>query len=138
MFLYHNLLFRCNCRVGIELPTVEVRFRDLSVEAECEVVHGKPIPTLWNTVKGILSVSNIKCVCYIDLEVEGCCRFHVLYGRLFLCVANSKTLDGCFTGVHLFKERNQDKHLKRLERYRKAWKVNLFKRQFHNNLCCKE
>ncbi|KAF2606954.1 hypothetical protein F2Q68_00044521 [Brassica cretica] len=41
--------------VGIELPTVEVRFRDLSVEAECEVVHGKPIPTLWNTVKGILS-----------------------------------------------------------------------------------
>ncbi|CAN7084495.1 unnamed protein product [Brassica oleracea var. botrytis] len=41
--------------VGIELPTVEVRFRDLSVEAECEVVHGKPIPTLWNTVNGILS-----------------------------------------------------------------------------------
>ncbi|KAF3522607.1 hypothetical protein F2Q69_00048184 [Brassica cretica] len=41
--------------VGIELPKVEVRFRDLSVEAECEVVHGKPIPTLWNTVKGILS-----------------------------------------------------------------------------------
>ncbi|CAH8386671.1 unnamed protein product [Eruca vesicaria subsp. sativa] len=41
--------------VGIELPMVEVRFSDLSVEAECEVVHGKPIPTLWNTIKGILS-----------------------------------------------------------------------------------
>ncbi|XP_020875007.1 ABC transporter G family member 41 isoform X2 [Arabidopsis lyrata subsp. lyrata] len=41
--------------VGIELPTVEVRFNDLSVEAECEVIHGKPIPTLWNTIKGILS-----------------------------------------------------------------------------------
>ncbi|KAF8053007.1 hypothetical protein N665_1477s0014 [Sinapis alba] len=41
--------------VDIELPTVEVRFKDLSVEAECEVVHGKPIPTLWNTIKGILS-----------------------------------------------------------------------------------
>lgn len=48
----------CNCRVGIYLPTVEVRFNDLSVEAECEVIHGKPIPTLWNTVKGILSVSS--------------------------------------------------------------------------------
>ncbi|VVB01079.1 unnamed protein product, partial [Arabis nemorensis] len=41
--------------VGIELPKVEVRFSDLSVEAECEVIHGKPIPTLWNTIKGILS-----------------------------------------------------------------------------------
>lgn len=80
MFLYHNLLIRCNCRVGIELPTVEVRFSDLSVEAECEVVHGKPIPTLWNSVKGILSVSNIKCVCYIDLEMEGCSRFHFTEG----------------------------------------------------------
>lgn len=42
---------------------MEVRFSDLSVEAECEVVHGKPIPTLWNTVKGILSVSK----CYMCL-----------------------------------------------------------------------
>ncbi|KAL1220620.1 ABC transporter G family member 41 [Cardamine amara subsp. amara] len=41
--------------VGIELPTVEVRFNDLSVEAECEIVHGKPIPTLWNTIKGLPS-----------------------------------------------------------------------------------
>ncbi|ESQ56007.1 hypothetical protein EUTSA_v10024221mg [Eutrema salsugineum] len=41
--------------VGIELPKVEVRFNDLSVEAECEVIHGRPIPTLWNTIKGILS-----------------------------------------------------------------------------------
>lgn len=29
-----------------------------------------------------------------------------------------------FTGIHLFKERNQDRHLERRERYRKAWKVN--------------
>ncbi|KAL1220621.1 ABC transporter G family member 41 [Cardamine amara subsp. amara] len=41
--------------VCIKLPTVEVRFNDLSAEAECEVIHGKPIPTLWNTIKGILS-----------------------------------------------------------------------------------
>jgi ABC-type uncharacterized transport system fused permease/ATPase subunit len=42
-------------KVGIELPTVEVRFNNLSVEAECQVIHGKPIPTLWNTIKGLLS-----------------------------------------------------------------------------------
>ncbi|KAF8082788.1 hypothetical protein N665_0808s0024 [Sinapis alba] len=41
--------------VGLELPTIEVRFSDLLVEAECEVVYGKPIPTLWNAVASRLS-----------------------------------------------------------------------------------
>ncbi|XP_023634094.1 ABC transporter G family member 42 isoform X1 [Capsella rubella] len=41
--------------VGIELPTIEVRFSDLFVEAECEVVYGKPIPTLWNAIASKLS-----------------------------------------------------------------------------------
>lgn len=31
--------------------------RLLCVEAECEVVHGKPLPTLWSTIKGLVSVS---------------------------------------------------------------------------------
>ncbi|KAK2649788.1 hypothetical protein Ddye_017277 [Dipteronia dyeriana] len=43
-------------KVGLELPTVEVRFQNLSVEAECRVVHGDPLPTLWNTIKNILFV----------------------------------------------------------------------------------
>ncbi|XVF71507.1 hypothetical protein PTKIN_Ptkin12aG0043400 [Pterospermum kingtungense] len=42
-------------RVGLELPTIEVRFQNLSVEADCEVVQGKPIPTLWNTVTSVFS-----------------------------------------------------------------------------------
>ncbi|KAI9196707.1 hypothetical protein LWI28_026286 [Acer negundo] len=42
-------------KVGIELPTVEVRYKNLSVEAECEVVHGKPLPTLWNATKSTFS-----------------------------------------------------------------------------------
>ncbi|XP_052192050.1 pleiotropic drug resistance protein 3-like [Diospyros lotus] len=42
-------------RVGVELPKVEVRYKNLKVEAVCEVVHGKPIPTLWNSLKSILS-----------------------------------------------------------------------------------
>ncbi|KAL8105525.1 hypothetical protein AgCh_029351 [Apium graveolens] len=43
-------------RVGLTLPAVEVRFRNVNVEAKCEVVHGKPLPTLWNTFKSIFSV----------------------------------------------------------------------------------
>ncbi|ONK61392.1 uncharacterized protein A4U43_C08F29430 [Asparagus officinalis] len=42
-------------RVNVEVPTIEVRYKNLSVEAECEVVKGKPLPTLWNAVKGIFS-----------------------------------------------------------------------------------
>ncbi|PPD87106.1 hypothetical protein GOBAR_DD15961 [Gossypium barbadense] len=41
-------------RVGVKLPTVEVRYRNLSVEAECDVVHGKPLPTLWNCLLSVL------------------------------------------------------------------------------------
>ncbi|KAK7291744.1 hypothetical protein RIF29_07127 [Crotalaria pallida] len=41
-------------KVGIKLPTVEVRYQNLCVEAECQVVQGKPIPTLWNTLKGCI------------------------------------------------------------------------------------
>ncbi|KAJ0976465.1 hypothetical protein J5N97_018430 [Dioscorea zingiberensis] len=43
-------------RVEMRLPTIEVRYSDLCVEAECQVVQGKPLPTLWNAAKGILSV----------------------------------------------------------------------------------
>ncbi|XAR61468.1 Sulfate-transporting ATPase [Bertholletia excelsa] len=43
-------------RVGIELPTVEVRYQNLSVESEYEVVRQKHLPTLWNTLKSILCV----------------------------------------------------------------------------------
>ncbi|XP_057416411.1 pleiotropic drug resistance protein 3 [Lotus japonicus] len=41
-------------KVGIKLPTVEVRYQNLSVEAECKVVQGKPVPTLWNTLKDLI------------------------------------------------------------------------------------
>ena len=41
----------------MKLPTVEVRYENLCVEAECKVVHGKPLPTLWNALKGMILVS---------------------------------------------------------------------------------
>ncbi|XP_035835318.1 pleiotropic drug resistance protein 3-like isoform X2 [Helianthus annuus] len=42
-------------KVGVQLPSVEVRYKNLCVEAECEVVHGKPLPTLWNSLQSSLS-----------------------------------------------------------------------------------
>ncbi|KAF9592637.1 hypothetical protein IFM89_016294 [Coptis chinensis] len=42
-------------KVGVNLPSVNVRYKNLSVEAKCEVVHGKPLPTLWNSTKGLFS-----------------------------------------------------------------------------------
>lgn len=42
-------------KAGVKLPTVEVRYRNLYVEMECEVVHGKALPTLWNSLMGSLS-----------------------------------------------------------------------------------
>ncbi|XP_024922481.2 pleiotropic drug resistance protein 3 [Ziziphus jujuba] len=43
-------------RVNVTLPSVEVRYKNLFVEAEYEVVQGKPLPTLWNSLMSMLSV----------------------------------------------------------------------------------
>ncbi|KAL8527705.1 hypothetical protein ACS0TY_005522 [Phlomoides rotata] len=40
--------------VGVKLPTIEIRYSDLCVAVECEVVDGKPLPTLWNSLKSLL------------------------------------------------------------------------------------
>ncbi|EEF43174.1 ATP-binding cassette transporter, putative [Ricinus communis] len=42
-------------RVNVKLPTVEVRYKDMSLEGECEIVQGKPLPTLWNCAVSFLS-----------------------------------------------------------------------------------
>lgn len=40
------------CRVGIELPTVEVRFERLTVQAQCQV-GSRALPTMLNTTRNI-------------------------------------------------------------------------------------
>lgn len=45
-------------RAGVKLSAIEVRYTNLSIEAECEVVYGKPLPTLWNSLKSMLLVCN--------------------------------------------------------------------------------
>ncbi|KAL6008799.1 hypothetical protein ACLOJK_022025 [Asimina triloba] len=48
--------------VNIKFPTVEVKYKNLWVEAECQVVDGKPLPTLWNSIKSVSSVSKPFCL----------------------------------------------------------------------------
>ncbi|RCV33002.1 hypothetical protein SETIT_7G048300v2 [Setaria italica] len=55
--LLQNIRARMD-RVDVQEPTIEVRFRDLSVEAECRVVKGKPLPTLWNSALAAVSLPN--------------------------------------------------------------------------------
>jgi len=50
------------CRVGVEFPSIEVRYEHLGVEAACEVVEGKALPTLWNSLKHVFLVSILKNV----------------------------------------------------------------------------
>ncbi|EFJ05502.1 hypothetical protein SELMODRAFT_137082 [Selaginella moellendorffii] len=49
-------------RVSIQLPTIEVRFQDVTVQADC-YLGTRALPTLWNatrnTIEGILDVSKL-------------------------------------------------------------------------------
>ena len=44
------------CRVGIELPTVEVRYENLTIQANC-YVGNRGLPTLANVVRDIVEVT---------------------------------------------------------------------------------
>ena len=44
-----------SCRVGIELPTIEVRYEQLTVEADV-IAAGRALPTLWNAATNFLQV----------------------------------------------------------------------------------
>ena len=43
------------CRVGIELPTIEVRYEQLTVEADV-MAAGRALPALWNAATNFLQV----------------------------------------------------------------------------------
>lgn len=42
-------------RVGIELPTIEVRYENLTIEADC-YVGDRALPTLLNSTRNIFEV----------------------------------------------------------------------------------
>ncbi|CAK9322841.1 unnamed protein product, partial [Citrullus colocynthis] len=40
--------------VGVKFPMVEVKYKNVNIEAKCEVVRGKALPTLWNSLQTML------------------------------------------------------------------------------------
>ncbi|KAM7276544.1 hypothetical protein ACFE04_018410 [Oxalis oulophora] len=51
-------------RVGLQLPNVEVRYKNLCVEAECVVIPEKPIPSMWSpfqrAISGLMNIGSCK------------------------------------------------------------------------------
>ena len=45
------------CRVKSEMPTVEVRFENLNIEAETYAETGRNLPTILNTYRSVLEVT---------------------------------------------------------------------------------
>jgi len=63
-------------RVGIELPTVEVRYQNLKVDAQC-YVGNRALPTLWNATRNILEVRGLILFIFIAYTKFGRCYFPV-------------------------------------------------------------
>ncbi|WVZ88193.1 hypothetical protein U9M48_034740 [Paspalum notatum var. saurae] len=67
-------------RVGVRPPTVEVRWRDVRVEAECQVVQGKPLPTLWNAVVSTISAVTTTLLLGFNFSRQQTVRRRILDG----------------------------------------------------------
>ena len=61
----------------MKFPTVDVRYNNLRVEAECRVVRGKPLPTIWNSLQSLIFVS-VLLLLQIDLEIYQDFCIHVI------------------------------------------------------------
>ncbi|CAH8387142.1 unnamed protein product [Eruca vesicaria subsp. sativa] len=99
-------------RVGLELPSIEVRYEHLSVDAECEVVEGKALPSLWNSLKHIVleliklsGVRTHEAKISILNDVSGIInpgRLVASFDPIFeLCVMQSTNVTCCFSRLTL-------------------------------------
>ncbi|MFS8009092.1 hypothetical protein Hanom_Chr14g01280461 [Helianthus anomalus] len=51
-----NIIFLVNFRVGITLPTVEVRFERLTIEADCDI-GDRSLPSLANSARNLFELA---------------------------------------------------------------------------------
>lgn len=56
------------CRVGIELPTIEVRYEQLTVEADV-VAAGRALPTLSNAATNFIQVRFLLLRSFINVQL---------------------------------------------------------------------
>ncbi|GKV17135.1 hypothetical protein SLEP1_g27677 [Rubroshorea leprosula] len=102
-----KLLWKIRKRIDkadVKLPTIEVRYKNLRVEAECRVVKGKPLPTLWTslsrTISGVAKLSGFKpheARLGIINDVNGI----VKPGRIHEVPCPVSILSICFCNLHI-------------------------------------
>uniref|UniRef100_A0A0E0MBE3 ABC transporter domain-containing protein n=1 Tax=Oryza punctata TaxID=4537 RepID=A0A0E0MBE3_ORYPU len=90
-------------RVGVRQPTVEVRWRNVCVEADCQVVSGKPLPTLLNTVLSLQQVLTTALGLTLLLGPPGCGKTTLLLALAGKLNKNLKVVTGQveYNGVNL-------------------------------------
>ncbi|KAF9613044.1 hypothetical protein IFM89_005478 [Coptis chinensis] len=97
-------------RAGVKLPTVEVRYENICVDAKCKVVHGKPLPTLWNSLKSNFSYQLISMNTFQFL--------HFVKISLVMEVVAMRKAVSIWFQVSI----RQDKHSQRCQWYHQAFK----------------
>lgn len=59
MYALIALAWLGDCSVGIELPTLEVRFQKLTADADC-YLGNRALPTLWNATRNFFEVLSLE------------------------------------------------------------------------------
>lgn len=96
---------RCNvafaCRVGIQLPTIEVRYESLNIDAKC-FVGGRALPTLKNATLNFFEVAfTWHYWSRIPSQSLPCTSF--LQGTAIILSMNLSVLRFCFDGGQILK-----------------------------------
>lgn len=73
------------CRVGLDIPTIEVRFEHLNVEAEAHV-GSRALPTIFNFTINMLEVNKHGQYCTTGLDVIPTVLFEAEYTDKFECM----------------------------------------------------
>jgi hypothetical protein len=73
-------------RVGIELPAIEVRYQDLSIEADA-FVGSRALPTLWNVTTNFLQVGAGRYL--LSSLLHACSAFPLVTPCMLRCSASS-------------------------------------------------
>jgi hypothetical protein len=73
-------------RVGIELPAIEVRYQDLSIDADA-FVGSRALPTLWNVTTNFLQVGAGRYL--LSSLLHACSAFPLVTPCMLRCSASS-------------------------------------------------
>lgn len=94
----------CSCRVGLELPTIEVRFEDINVEAQV-YVGSRALPTLLNFFVNVLEVIQHCKECFLIYQ-----WIAVIYIWFFILYCFF-LVKGCLNSLHIIPSPKKQLHI---------------------------